>query len=292
MPERGLRPGLRARGWALLAVLLALLAHGRATAEPAAAPSRIVIGSKSFAEGRLLAEIMAQLVERHTTLEVERRFNLGGTTVVFSALRSGEIDLYPEYTGTGWAVLLQRSDPVSDPLRAFLVTQHEFEERWGLRWLDPFGFSNSYALAMPQARAEALGVTRISDLVPHAADLRVGWSHEFLERDDGLPGLARAYGLALPQARGMEHGLAYQALADGALDVVDTYTTDGKLARFDVRLLEDDRHFFPPYDAAPVARSQTLAAHPELEPVLRRLAFSLSDERMRALNHAVAVERR
>ncbi len=295
MPERAhssARPRLGTRAWALVAVLLALLTHAGASAEPPSQDERIVIGAKNFAESRLLAEIMAQLIEARTDLRVERRANLGGTTVVFSALRSGEIDLYPEYTGTGWSVLLSRRDPVSDPLRAFVGVQREFEERWDLRWLDPFGFSNSYALAMPRERAEALGIRRISDLSDHAQALRVGFSHEFLERDDGYPGLSTTYSLTLPDSRGMEHGLAYQALADGELDMVDTYTTDGKLARYDIRLLEDDRHFFPPYDAAPIIRGETLRAHPELSPVLRRLAFAISDEQMRALNHAVEVERR
>ncbi|MEX1364556.1 MAG: glycine betaine ABC transporter substrate-binding protein [Nannocystaceae bacterium] len=294
MPERASTSTttMGPRLWALLAVLLALLGHRAASAGPVEEPSHrqpqtLVIGSKNFTESRLLAEIMAQLIEAHTDLRVERRVNLGGTTVVFAALRSGEIDLYPEYTGTGWTVQLQRSDRVANPLRAFLAVQHAFEERWDLHWLDPFGFSNGYALAMPLARAQALGITRISDLQAHADALRLGFSHEFLERDDGYPGLARAYGLQLPQPRGMEHGLAYQALAQGELDVVDTYTTDGKLQRYPVRLLQDDREFFPPYDAAPVLRGSTLRAHPSLVPLLRRLAFTLPDDRMRALNYEV-----
>ncbi len=290
----------RARWWALLAVLLALLGHTAAQAGPAATaevaaerPSdRIVIGAKNFAESRLLAEIMAQLIEAHTALEVERRSNLGGTTVVFAALRSGQIDLYPEYTGTGLTVLLEREAPAREPLAVFLAVQHGFAERWDLAWLDPFGFSNSYALAMPQERAEALGVTRISDLSARAQSLRIGFSHEFIEREDGYPGLAAAYGLSLPDLRGMEHGLAYQALEQGELDVIDTYTTDGRLSLERVRLLEDDRRFFPPYDAAPIAYGPTLRAHPELAPLLRRLAFTLPGERMQALNHAVEVERR
>lgn len=291
MAERSSLRG--ARLWAMLAVVLAVLGQGAARAEPEPGRSgTLVIGSKSFTESRLLGEIMAQLVEAHTDLEVERRINLGGTTVVFTALRTGEIDLYPEYTGTGFTVQLQRSDRVTDPLRTFLEVRHAFEERWDLHWLDPFGFDNGYALAMAEERAEALGITRISQLQEHRDVLRIGFSHEFLEREDGYPGLAAAYGLTLDVPRGMEHGLAYQALAQGRLDVIDTYTTDGKLARQRVRLLEDDAHFFPPYDAAPVVRGQTLREHPELGPLLRRLAFTLPDERMRALNYEVEEARR
>ncbi|MCH9680909.1 MAG: ABC transporter permease subunit, partial [Deltaproteobacteria bacterium] len=282
--------------WAVLALMVALSSHRVATGQPAqAAPEasgRVVVGAKNFSESRLLAEIMAQLIEAHTDLEVERRDNLGGTTVVFAALRSGQIDLYPEYTGTGWTVQLARTDRVSDPLQAFLGVAHGFEDNWDLHWLDPFGFSNSYALAMPIARAQQLGITRISELGPHAASLRLGFSHEFLERKDGYLGLVEAYGMELPPPRGMEHGLAYQALASGELDVVDTYTTDGKLEGFAAQLLEDDAHFFPPYDAAPVARGALLREHPQLRPLLQRLAFTLPSDRMRQLNHAVEVERR
>lgn len=288
-------PGIRGTGtrlWAMLAVLLALLAHGTATAEPKPAPERIVVGAKNFAESHLLAEIMAQLIEGNTAIEVDRRFNLGGTTVVFSALNGGDIDLYAEYTGTAWTVQLERTDRVDDPLRAFLEVQHAFAERWDLHWLDPFGFTNSYALAMTEERADALGIDRISDLAAHSDTLRLGFSHEFLERDDGFIGLSAAYDLRGPSPRGMEHGLAYAALAQGQVDVIDTYTTDGKLGRFAVRLLDDDARFFPPYDGAPVIRGDTLARHPELRPLLRRLAFTLPNERMRALNYEVEEKRR
>lgn len=272
----------RAQRWATLALVLAtLLAPRWARADT------IAIGSKLFTESRLLAEIMAQLVEARTDLEVERKVGLGGTNIVFGALKDGQIDVYPEYTGTGWSVLLSKQDRVGSSLRAFLTVQEAFARRWQLTWLPPFGFNNSYALAMAGPKARALGVTRVSDLLPHAGELSAGVSHEFLERDDGYPGLSAAYGLELADIRGMEHGLAYEALRTGAVDLVDTYTTDGKLLRYDVVVLEDDRDFFPPYDAAPLVRRETLDAHPELGEALRALAFRIDDATMRKLNHEV-----
>jgi len=251
---------------------------------------RIVIGSKNFTENRLLAEIMATLIEARTDIEVERRINLGGTTVVFAALRAGQIDLYPEYTGTGWSIHLGRTDRVHDPLRAYLEVAAEFERRWDIEWLEPFGFANSYALAMDAHRAEDLGVRSISDLVPFEDRLEAGVSHEFLNREDGYPGLAEVYGLDIDDLRGMEHGLAYEAIRTGRIDVVDTWTTDGKLLRYDIRILEDDSAFFPPYDAAPIIRGETLDRMPGLRPLLNRLAFRIDDGRMRELNYRVEEE--
>lgn len=256
-------------------------------AAAAPVPGVVVVGSKNFTESRLLAEIMAQLIEDSLGLRVVRRTNLGGTALVFAALKRGEIDVYPEYTGTAWSVLLSRSERVHSSLRAYLAVQREFNQQFELHWLPPFGFNNSYALAMSEARASQLGVQTISELLPHGAELRAGVSHEFLERPDGFRGLLQAYGLQLGQLRGMEHGLAYAALDSGGIDLTDTYTTDGKLLRYSLRLLKDDRAFFPPYDCAPVARAATLQKYPQLEGILSRLAFRIDNPTMRRLNAQV-----
>ncbi len=274
-------------GLALLAGGGRLAAQSAPLAEAGGAGETISIGSKNFTENRLLAEIMAQLIEAKTPLSVERRTNLGGTLLVFAALRSGEIDLYPEYTGTGWAIVLKRTDPARGSLRTYLYVAREYERRFGIRWLQPLGFSNSYGVAILSATAERLGIERISDLAGHGGELRVAWSHEFLNREDGYPGLKAAYGLDLRDVRGMEHGLAYEALRSGRIDVTDAYTTDGKLLRFPVRVLADDRGFFPPYDCAPIVREAALARHPELADVLGELAFRLPNERMQKLNFEV-----
>ncbi|MDX1997348.1 MAG: glycine betaine ABC transporter substrate-binding protein [Thermoanaerobaculia bacterium] len=268
------------RALGLAALLLVALSAGAEPGRP------LVVGSKSFPESRLLAEILAQLVTARTGQVVERRENLGGTLLVFKALERGEIDLYPEYTGTGWSIVRPDEAPPSDPLRVFLTVAEDFRREHGLVWRQPFGFSNSYALALRQDLASRHGITRVSQLAAHP-EFRAGLSHEFLDRADGFPGLARAYGLRFEDVRGMEHGLAYEAVRSGLVDLTDAYTTDAALRRFPLIVLEDDRRFFPPYDAAPVVRAETLARHPELGPILDLLAFRISAETMQTLNDQV-----
>jgi osmoprotectant transport system permease protein len=251
---------------------------------PSVHAEKIVIGSKNFTENRFLAEVTAQLIEARTDIEVDRRLGLGGTTVVFTALQSGELDLYPEYTGTAWVVHLGIEEQESDPLRVYLRCAREFKERFDLVWVEPFGFENSYALAVRRDFGERFGLKRISDLLGHEDDISAGVSHEFLARGDGFPGLAKSYGLTLDNVRGMQHELSYQAIEQGTIDLIDTYTTDGKLLRYDLTLLEDDLGFFPPYDAASIVRAETLERHPELRSLLSELAFTIDDDRMRQFN--------
>jgi len=255
-------------------------------------PRRVVIASKNFTESHLLGEVMAQLLRAHTDLEVEHRSGLGGTLVCFEALRGGEVDVYPDYTGTGWSIVLKEPEKITDPLRAFLHVQAEYRARYDVEWLQPFGLNNTYALAVTAELADELGLRTISDLAPHAGRLKAAFSIEFTNREDGYPGLGPFYGLAFERVAAMEHGLAYEALAAGDVDVIDAYSTDGKLLRYGLRVLEDDRHFFPPYDAAPLVRGAFLRAAPEVGEVLENLAFRLSDERMTQLNYEVEVEGR
>jgi len=271
--------------WRSLAALLLL--GGAALAAGAAGPAEhggtIVVGSKNFAENRLLAEIFAQLVEARTDLRVERRLNLAGTQVCFQALREGAIDLYPEYTGTGLVTLLGQS-PRGDAVETLNRVRREFERRWDLRWLPPLGFENAYELAVPRVLAERLGLETISDLARVSEGLRAGLGYEFIEREDGLPGLERLYGLRFGDVRGMQQALKYRAAASGDVDVLDVYTTDGRLLVNDLVVLRDDRGFFPPYAAAPLARGETVTAHPELVVALGELADALDADAMRGLN--------
>lgn len=250
----------------------------------------VVFASKKFAESEILGELMAQLVEAHTDLEVTRKHRLAGTKLAFDALVAGEIDAYAEYTGTALLTILKEEDQ-GDPLRSFAYVRKELLSRYGIELLSPFGFNNTYALCMREQRAEELGIKTISDLGARVDAIQIGLSHEFLNRPDGWIGLAEAYGLGEAKVRGIEHGLAYAAIESGDLDVVDAYSTDGKLARYRLRVLEDDRSFFPHYHAAPMVRSELLAEHPELRPLLERLALRLSAERMQRLNLQVEVER-
>ena len=240
----------------------------------------ITVGSKTFTESYLLAEMLAQLLESRN-VQVERRTGLGGTLVAFQALVSGEIDVYPEYSGTLAQVILELpGDPDEAELAAALAPL-------GVELLPRLGFNNTYALAVKPETAARYGLASISDLAEHP-QLRLGFSHEFRDRADGWPGLKQAYGL--PQdSSGIEHGLAYQALLEDAIDVTDAYSTDGDLLRYDLVVLADDRGFFPSYFAAPVALGVLDA---DTKAALALLAGRLDDTTMRALNAQVVVEGR
>lgn len=250
----------------------------------------IRIGAKRFTESVVLAELMAQTIEAHTDLTVEVNTGLGGTMICWGALTNGELDIYAEYTGTGWATILGQTDKVTDPLRTFFEVRRRFRDEYDAHWLEPFGLNNSYALVMREKTAEELGIRRISDLVRHQRDLQVGFGNEFGSRTDGYRGLAAAYGLDFANLTTVEHALAYEAIEAGSIDLMDAYSTDGKLLRFELRVLEDDRQFFPPYNAAPVVRGETMRKHPGIETALAKLAFQVSDLDAQALNYIVDAE--
>jgi osmoprotectant transport system permease protein len=234
---------------------------------------RVVVGSKNFNESYILGEILAQLLESEG-VPVARRFGLGGTMIAYQALRNGEIDVYVEYTGTiSQAILGIDETPPLHRLDELLADE-------GLQVLRPLGFNNTYALAMKHEMAVSRGISRISDLVEGHRDLRVVVSHEFLERQDGWPGLRRVYGFDWVPG-GIEHGLAYQALESGVIDVMDVYSTDGELVRYDLTILADDAGFFPEYLAVPLVRRDLPLA---LERTLDRLGGTLDDETMQRLN--------
>jgi osmoprotectant transport system permease protein len=251
-----------------------------------ASAQTVTVGSKRFSESRLLGEILAQAIEKNTALEVKRRFGLGGTLICFKALEEGEIDLYPEYTGTGLQAILDEPYTSISPDSLYAYVRREFRDQYNLVWTAPLGFNNTYALAVH----DTVNLSRISDLQSHPG-LLAGFSHEFLNRSDGLPGLKEAYGIAFEKVTGLDHGLIYRAMESGDIEITDVYSTDGQLERFDLKLLEDDKQFFPPYYACPLVRSDLLKTHPEVHSVLRELAGSLSNEKIRALNYRVEVER-
>jgi len=270
-----------------LALAIVLSLAPRSTAKGS---RQIVVASKSFGESRLLAETYAQAIERATDLRVLRRLGLAGSDVCLAAMRSGDVDLYPEYTGTGLVSLLHR-EPSADAAGVLRTVRSEFRRRFGLVWLAPHGFDNTWAIAVPGAVARRHGLAAISDLHRAAPELRAAFTQEFLARDDGLPGLARAYGgLAFASVRGMGQALRYEAAETGAADVIDVYATDGRIAGSDLVVLRDDRRFFPPYQAAPLVRAATLRSHPEIATALAPLAGVLDDDRMRALNRRIEVD--
>jgi glycine betaine/choline ABC-type transport system substrate-binding protein len=273
-------------GGTRLAVAAALLLGGCARGD------RIVIGAKNFTESDLLAEIVAQQIERRTQLPVERKLHLGGTFVCHQAIRTGQIDLYVEYTGTAYTAILKRAPgPSSDSV--YRAVAEEYQRRWQLSWLAPFGFDNTFAIAVRSADAERYGLRTISDLARVAPRWKAGFGYEFLNREDGYPGLARLYGLrfAAPPIA-MDLGLTYRALADGQVDVIAGNSTDGQLEALHLVVLADDRHYFPPYQAAPVVRDAVLSRHPEVGRALAELAGKISDAEMRRLNAEADVQHR
>jgi osmoprotectant transport system permease protein len=253
-----------------------------------AQPADLTVGAKKFTEGAILAELMAQVIESRTDARVVRRMNLAGTQVCFDALRRGDLDLYAEYTGTGLRNILGDEARASSAGAVFAQVSAAFRERFDLQWLAPFGFNNTYVLIMRRDVARRFGIQTLSDLASHS--LRYGVSHEFLQRPDGMRGLRRVYALREASTVGLEHDLAYTALAEGTIDVSDGYSTDAKIIRQDLVVLGDDREFFPPYEAAPLVRRDLEQRAPGALEALTSLAGRLDDESMRRLNFAVEEE--
>ncbi len=273
---------------AIAAVLLVCAAATALIAYPRDA--RIVVGSKNFTEQVILGEMMAQAIERYAGLPVDRRLNLGGTFICDRAIQTGDIDLYVEYSGTALTAVFKQ--PVTRDPGAVLADIRTLYANTGRSMLSPLGFNNTFAILVRRADAEARGLTRLSQLSAHAPGWRAAFGYEFLERADGYPGLAAAYGLRFSEPpRVMDLTLIYRALADGQVDVVAGDTTAGLIAALDLTALEDDRQYFPPYDAVPVVHAATLLRHPEIGAALSRLAGRVSAAEMRRMNFAVDAER-
>ncbi len=247
----------------------------------------IVIGSKHFTEQEILGEIMAILIEENTDFKVVRKLNLGGTMICFNALKAGDIDLYAEYTGTGLVNIL-KMDTTKDQTQAYRMVKDVFEKKFQLLWLDPFGFDNTYTLTMRRIHAKSLGIQKISDLARYKEKFRSGFDAEFLERPDGYQGLIKHYGFEFVQdPRQMDPGLMYKALAEGSVDIIDGFATDGRIPAYELFILEDDKHFFPPYHAAPLIRKEIISQYPKLKKLLNRLGGLIDDQKMQALNYQV-----
>jgi osmoprotectant transport system permease protein len=259
-----------------------------AAGRPAVQEPPVVVASKPFGESYLLAEIFAQWLEARGH-RVDRRLGLGATEIAFGALRAGAVDVYPEYTGTGLLAILGEP-PRPDPVETFRYVATEFERRYGVHWLPPLGFENTYAIAVRRETAERYGLRTLSDLARAGPELVAGFTPDFAGRPDGLPGLARAYGLRLRDVRSLLQAVKYQALAAGTVDVIDGYSTDGFIDRYDLVVLEDDRRFFPPYDAAALVSARLWAERPRAVLALTELSGRIDVERMRRWNRRVEVD--
>jgi glycine betaine/choline ABC-type transport system substrate-binding protein len=267
-----------------LAVLLVIASACRGEGER---PLRI--GSKNFSEQVILGEIAAQGLEARG-VRVDRRLNLGGTFVCHQALKAGELGLYPEYTGTAFTAILARK-PVSDPELVRAEVAKEYRKRWNLVWSPPLGFENTFALVMRRDEAARLHISKISDLAAHP-EIRPGFGYEFLEREDGFPGLAKTYGLRFSQRPvQMDLGLLYQALESGKVDLVAGNSTDGLIDAIGGVVLQDDRRYFPPYEAAFVLGAEVWK-RPAVRGFFESLAGTIDAAMMRKMNAEVDRDKR
>jgi glycine betaine/choline ABC-type transport system substrate-binding protein len=279
-------------------MLASLVGAVNVTAQDEELPT-VSVGSKDFTESILLAELVAALLEDNG-YTFERQLNLGGSIVVHQALVSGEIDMYVEYTGTGLLAILGEELPEAEageaaatPVEAegmdqvYELVQTGYQEEFGLTWLEPWGFNNTYALAVTQDTADEFGLQTTSDLEGVAGEMTFGATQEFLVRPDGLPGLEELYGFEFGDSQGLDPGLLYSAVDAGDVDVISAFATDGRIPALGLVLLEDDLGYFPPYYAAPVVSQELLETNPEIADILNQLSGQIDDQTMADLNYEV-----
>jgi osmoprotectant transport system substrate-binding protein len=253
---------------------------------------RLTVGSKNFTEQLILGELLAQLLDSATREPVDRRLYLAGTYICHQALLAGRIDLYVEYTGTALAAVLKQPF-TGDHRQVYAEVRDEYLRRFGLEVFPPLDFDNSFAIVMRGDDARRMNVTKLSQLAPFAPKLRMGVGYEFLERRDGYDGLVKTYGLRFAAApRVMDLGLLYRALENRQVDLIAGANTDGLIAALRLVVLIDDRSYFPPYDAVPIVRGDTLQRYPAVRSALDRLTGRISVDDMRSMNYAVDGEKR
>lgn len=246
----------------------------------------IRVGSKDFTEQEILCYMTSHAIENNTDINVETECNLGGAQVVFSALTNDNIDLYIDYAGTDYTDILDHK-PISDVDKVYKTIKKEMKQKYNIEVLDQMAFNNTYALAVTKETAEQYNLKTISDLTRVANELTIAPTLEFINREDGLPGLKKAYGLEFKDTIGIDGSPRYTALQNNNAQVIDAFTTDGLLRKFNLVVLEDDKNFFPPYNAIPLVRSDTLKEYPEIEDILNKLGTYLTDEVMQDLNYQV-----
>jgi osmoprotectant transport system substrate-binding protein len=278
------RRSFQAHRWSSLWLILLTLGLSACASSHS---DRVVIGSKNFTESLILGELLAQEIETHTHLKVERRFYLAGTYICQQALLAGRIDIYPEYTGTALTAILKQKVG-GDKAEIYQRVKSQYEERLGLTLSPPFGFNDTFAMEIRGADARRLNLKTLSQAAAFAPQWRAGFGYEFMERPDGYAGLAAAYGLRFAASpRVMDLGLLAPALRDHQIDIAAGNATDGLIPALDLFVLEDDRHYFPPYEAVAVVRQQTEQQHPEVAQAIAELGGKISDQEMRQLNYAL-----
>jgi glycine betaine/choline ABC-type transport system substrate-binding protein len=249
--------------------------------------NRIVVGSKNFTEQLVLGEMFAQVIEARAHLEVERRFYLAGTFICHQAILAGRIDLYPEYTGTALTAVL-KEPPGRDKQEVYRRVKQGYESRFGLTLGPPLGFDDTFAIVIRGEDARKLNLHTLSQAAAYTPQWRAGFGYEFMERPDGYKGLVATYGLRFAEApRIMDLGLITRALKEHQVDLIAGNNTDGLIPALDLFVLEDDRHYFPPYEGVAIVRQELLKTHPEVGTALNALSGAISDQDLRRLNYAV-----
>ncbi len=252
----------------------------------------IRIGSKNFTEQLIVAEMMAQIIEIKTGHHVERKLNLGGTMICHEALLQEEIDMYPEYTGTGLLAILKSKESFKTPAELYDFVSSEYEKQFKLIWFPPFGFNNTYAFAVRNEDAVKNGWAKVSDLTSSADTIKAGFTAEFSERPDGYPGVQKAYNLSFGKVISIDPALMYDALKKGQVDIITAFSTDSRIPGYNLFLLEDDKSFFPPYHAAPVVRKEVVEKYPEVQEALAVLSNLIDEKTMQGLNFKVDQDKR
>lgn len=271
-------------GLILTAVLLTL------TACSSEEPKTVVIASKPHSEQYILAEMLSLLIENHTDIKVEKKLGIGGgTSNIHPAMLSGDFDIYPEYTGTGLLFVL-KEDLITDSDELYKRVQDRYLEEYNIKWLGLYGFNNTYALAVKESTAQTYNLETYDDLALASKDLVFGAEYDFFERDDGYEALKDAYGFEFKDTKEMDIGLKYEAIGSDEVDVINAFSTDGLIKQYNLKVLEDNKNFFPAYQAATLIRKETLDKYPELEEVLEKLTGQISDDEMIQMNYQVEKE--
>jgi len=246
----------------------------------------IVVGCYNSSEQIILGNMLATLIEKKTNIKVETKLNLGGSGLAYTALKTGEIDMYPEYTGMSLVGIMKQA-PISDPAKAYKAVSDYYIKNYGITWLKPYGFNDTYTLSVRQATAKKYNLETISDLAKVSDKLVLGATFEFCNRADGYPGIIKTYNLKFKSFSSIEGGLRYAAIGNKKVDAIDAFMTEGLLKSYKLKILKDDKHFFPNYDCVPIVSSKTLKKHPELKALINKLGGKITSEKMIDLNYKV-----
>jgi osmoprotectant transport system permease protein len=284
--QQPVRLGKLDRKFTISGGIFALLIGGSIAFSYFQTPPTITIGSKNFTEQVILGELLAQQIETHTKIKVDRQLNLGGTFICHQAVKAGKIAGYVEYTGTSLTAILKQ-DPIKNPQVVLDRIKQAYDRQFQLEVMSPLGFENTFAFIVRNEDAKRLQIKTLSEAAKYTPQLRGGFGYEFLERKDGYPAVAKTYGLKFAKIQQMEFGLMYQALKEKKVDLIAANSTDGLIPVLDLVILEDDKQYFPPYQAVPIFNQATLTKYPELRAVINQLAGLISTKDIQDMNYQV-----